>query len=67
MTPSKSARSQTALPEELAAVAGAQVVTAELFLEQLVAMDGADAGLDLALRRIAAAALTHGLERSNLR
>jgi hypothetical protein len=50
--------------EELAASAWTEIVAAELFFQQLVAVDDAIAGLNLRFGRIAAASFAHGLERS---
>jgi hypothetical protein len=46
---------------------GARIVSPELFLEQLVTVDDADAAFDAGFRREAASAFTHWLESMNLR
>lgn len=45
----------------------AWIISPELFLEQLVAMDDADAAFDVGFRGEAAATLTHWFESKNLR
>jgi hypothetical protein len=62
LEPSKTARSQAAAFESLAAAAGTEIVAAEFFLEQLVAVDDADADLNSRFRRISLPAFAHRLE-----
>ena len=61
--PSKAARFQAAPLEPLAATARAEVVAAELLLQQLVAMDEANADLHVRFRGIASPTLAHWLEK----
>lgn len=53
--------------ERLSTATGARIVSPELFLEQLVTMNDADAAFDIGFRGEAASTFTHGLESRNLR
>jgi hypothetical protein len=64
LTPSKPARFEAALLESFAAAAGAEIVPTELLLEQFLAMDHAQAGLNLRLRRVSLATLAHRLKKT---
>ena len=63
MTPSKAAFLETAFFEESAGTARAEIVSAELFLKDLVAMDDPFATLHLRFGREAFATLAHGLKK----
>ena len=64
MTPSKASRFQAALLESLAATAGAGIVTSELLLQQLVAVNDANTALDLRFGRESPASFAHCLEKN---
>lgn len=54
---------QAALLESLAGTARAQVISSQLLVEQLLAMNDADTPLDLGFRRETSPALAHRLEK----
>jgi hypothetical protein len=62
--PSKSARFEAAPLETLARSAGAQVVSAELLGQFLIAVDDAQASPHLRLRRESPSPLAHRLEKN---
>jgi hypothetical protein len=53
--------------ETAAAAAGAEVVAAELFFEQFVAVDDSDADFNVRFRGVAVTAFAHRLESRGLR
>jgi hypothetical protein len=63
LTPSKAAFQQAALLEPLAGTAGTGIVSAELFFEQLIAVDEPLAAFDLRFRRKTTPPFAHGLEK----
>jgi hypothetical protein len=64
LAPSKGAAFEATLLEAFARAARAKVVAAELFIEQLVAVDDADAPFDLPLGGESPAPFVHRLEKN---
>jgi hypothetical protein len=64
LTPSKTASDETAFLQTLARSARTEVVAAELFFQQLVAVDDLQAAFDVRFRGESAAALTQRLEKT---
>ena len=65
MTPSKAAFLETALLKAFARTAGAEIISSQLFFQQLVAVDDPQSTLDLRFGRESPTPLTHRLEKNS--
>tara|TARA_R110002020_G_scaffold15684_10_gene56160 strand:- start:3211 stop:3441 length:231 start_codon:yes stop_codon:yes gene_type:complete len=67
LTPSKAAFLEAAFFEALAGTAGAEVVSAELFFQNFMAVDNSQAPFDLLFGRISPTAFAHRLKKMAVR